>query len=86
MLSAVTFAVLWPFVDKPLGGRTILVVSESNGITTGDFLSVLAVGIVAFQASRQLRRKRRRDALTDPPQADSPQANSPQADSPLPGT
>jgi len=70
MLSVVTFAIVWPFVDKPLGGRTIHVVSEGNGITTGDFLTVLALGIVAIHAARQLRRARRKSALTEPPPTD----------------
>lgn len=66
MLSVVTFALIWPFVDKPLGGSTIHTVSESSGITTGDFLTVLALGIVGFQAARQLRRTQRRGTATAP--------------------
>jgi len=71
MLSVVTFAVLWPFVDKPLGGRTIHLLNESDGVTTGDLLTVLALGIVAFQAGRQLRRMRRKKATIVSPDADS---------------
>ena len=67
MLAVVTFAILWPFVDKPLGGRTIHVVSEGNGITTGDFLTVLALAIVAVQAARQFRRTQRKKATAVPP-------------------
>lgn len=52
MLSVLVFAVVWPFVDKPLGGTTIHVLSESSGITTGDLLSVFAGVVVAFQAWR----------------------------------
>ena len=55
MLSVVVFAVIWPFVDKPLGGRAILVVNESDGMTTGDLLTVAAIGIVAIQATRRIR-------------------------------
>ena len=50
MLSVVVFAVIWPFVDKPLGGPTIHVLTYTNGITTGDLLSVFAVVVVAVQA------------------------------------
>jgi hypothetical protein len=71
MLAVATFAILWPFVDKPLGGRTIHVVSEGNGITTGDFLTVLALGIVAVQAARQFRRTQRKKATAVPPSAAS---------------
>ena len=70
MLSVVTFAILWPFVDKPLGGQVVHIVSETNGITTGDFLTVLAIGVVAFQAARQLRRAQRRRATEVPPAAE----------------
>ena len=67
MLSVVTFAVIWPFVDKPLGGRVVHVLDDSNGITTGDFLTVLALGIVAFQANRQFRRTQQKGAAAVPP-------------------
>ena len=70
MLSVVTFAILWPFVDKPLGGQVVHIVSETNGITTGDFLTVLAIGVVAFQAARQLRRAQRRRATEVLPAAE----------------
>ena len=71
-LSVVAFAILWPFVDKPLGGRTVHVVSEGNGITTGDFLTVFALGIVALQAARQFRRAQRKRAAAVPPSSASP--------------
>lgn len=60
MTAVVAFAILWPFVDKPLGGRTILELSEENGVTTGDLLSVLAVAIVALQAARLYLRAQKR--------------------------
>ncbi len=63
VLAVMTFAVIWPFVDKPLGGRTVHVVSEGNGITEGDFLSVFAVAIAAVLAARQMSRVRRRNAI-----------------------
>ena len=55
MLSVLVFATIWPFVDKPLGGRVVHVLNETDGITTGDFLSVLAGVVVAFQAWRTFR-------------------------------
>jgi hypothetical protein len=62
MVSVLFFAVLWPFVDKPLGGRLVYVISETNGITEGDFLSVLAVLLVAGLAYAQYNRARRADS------------------------
>ena len=55
MISVLVFATIWPLVDKPLGGSTIHVVGETSGITTGDFLSVFAGLVVAFQAWRMFR-------------------------------
>ena len=71
LLSVVAFAILWPFVDKPLGGRTVHVVSEGNGITTGDFLTVFALGIAAWQAVRLFHRAQRKRAAAMPPSAES---------------
>lgn len=64
MLSVLTFAVLWPLFDKPLGGRTVFVLNESNGITTGDFLSAFAVLVVAALGAMRLRRLRRNSELS----------------------
>lgn len=61
MLSVVIFAALWPFVDKPLGGRTIYVISPGQGITTGDFLSLVAIVIVAVLAGQQKARVREKN-------------------------
>ena len=72
ILSVVTFSLLWPFVDKPLGGRTVHVVSETSGITTGDFLTVFALGIVALQVARQFRRTQRERAAAAAPSSESP--------------
>ena len=58
MLSVLVFATIWPFVDKPLGGRVVHVLNETDGITTGDFLSVLAGVVVAFQALRTFRARK----------------------------
>lgn len=71
VLSVVTFAVIWPFVDKPLGGRTVYVVSEGNGITEGDFLSLFAVAVAAVLAARQMSRIRRRNASAEPDSGDA---------------
>ena len=64
VLSVLTFAVIWPFVDKPLGGRTVYTLDESNGITTGDFLSLFAVAVVAVLAARHWNLTRRRIPVT----------------------
>ncbi len=60
MLTVLIFAVIWPLVDKPLGGRTVYAINDVSGITTGDFLSVIAVVIVAVLAAMQDARVRRR--------------------------
>ena len=78
MLSVLAFAILWPFVDKPLGGRTILIVDDENGVTTGDLLSVLAVAIVAFLLARQIIRARSRGAQARGDQARDALPASPQ--------
>jgi hypothetical protein len=62
MFSVVVFAVIWPFVDKPLGGRLVYEISETNGVTEGDFLSVLAVLLVAALAASRYRNARRAEA------------------------
>ena len=67
MLSVLAFAVLWPFVDKPLGGRTIWTLNDENGITTGDLLSVLAVAIVAGRTAWYVVRARNRETPKPPP-------------------
>ena len=55
MISVLIFATIWPLVDKPLGGPVVHVIDETNGITTGDFISVFAGLVVAFQAWRMFR-------------------------------
>lgn len=69
VLSVVTFAVIWPFVDKPLGGRTVHEINPGNGITEGDFLSVFAVILAAFLAVKQWKRIRQ-DRSDTPPVAE----------------
>ena len=59
LISVVAFACLWPFVDKPLGGRVVYVIDATNGITTGDFISLFAVIAAAVLAAMQFRRRRR---------------------------
>jgi hypothetical protein len=62
MFSVLFFAIFWPFVDKPLGGRVVYVIDETNGITEGDFLSVLAVLLLAGLAYAKYRRARSTDS------------------------
>lgn len=63
MLSVLIFAVIWPFVDSPLTGRLLLVLSEQNGVTESDLISVLAMVVVTVQAARHYGRRQR----TNPP-------------------
>jgi hypothetical protein len=58
MLSTVGLAVLWPFVDRPLTGRLLMVLSDNKGVTQSDLISVLAVLIALGQAIRMILRRR----------------------------
>ena len=58
MLSTLGLAVLWPFVDTPLTGRLLMVLSDSKGVTQSDLISVLAVVVVAIQAARPILKDR----------------------------
>ena len=60
MVSTVGLAVLWPFVDTPLTGRLLMVLSDNKGVTQSDLISVLAVLIALGQATRLILRSRRR--------------------------
>lgn len=60
VISVVTLAVLWPFVDKPLEGRTVYFIKEGDGITTGDLISLFALITAAVLAVMQVRRSRRK--------------------------
>ena len=60
MSAVLVFAVLWPFVDRPLTGRLLLVLTEQNGVTEADLISVVAVMIVAFQAAWQVSGTRKK--------------------------
>ena len=59
MLSTLGLAVLWPFVDRPLTGRLLMVLSENKGVTQSDLISVFAVLVVVAQAARPYIRARR---------------------------
>lgn len=52
ILSAVLCATIWPFVNKPLEGHVLMVLSPGHGITTSDLLSVFTVIVVAAQVGR----------------------------------
>lgn len=60
ILTVLTFALLWPFVNGNLEGQVLFTISRTHGITVSDLLSVLAAGIALSQATR-LRRPMRRD-------------------------
>ncbi len=53
--SVLVFAVLWPLVNKPLEGSTLLLLGDDHGITESDLLSVLAVVVAAVQVVRRVR-------------------------------
>lgn len=54
MAATVGLAVLWPFVDRPLNGRLLLVVNDDIGVTQADLISVFAVVVVAIQVARPI--------------------------------
>jgi hypothetical protein len=60
ILTVLTFALVWPFVNGILEGNLLLTISGTHGITVSDLLSVLAAGIALIQAIR-IRRAVRRD-------------------------
>jgi hypothetical protein len=60
ILTVLTFALVWPFVNGILEGNLLLTISRTHGITVSDLLSVLAAGIALIQAIR-LRRAVPRD-------------------------
>ena len=54
MLSTLGLAVLWPFVDTPLNGRLLMVLSDEKGVTQSDLISALAVAVVAIQVAKPI--------------------------------
>ncbi|WP_375482288.1 hypothetical protein [uncultured Mycobacterium sp.] len=60
ILTTLTFALIWPFVNGFLEGNLLLTISHNHGITVSDLLSVLAAGIALTQTIR-IRRAMRRD-------------------------
>lgn len=77
MLSTVGLAVLWPFVDRPLTGRLLMVLSDNKGVTQSDLISVLAVLIATGQAIRWYVRSRRRRLADLAPEVDLDQPDPP---------
>jgi hypothetical protein len=59
ILSTLTFAVIWPFVNGILEGNLLVTLTSTHGITVSDLLSVLAVAIALVQAIRIRRAARR---------------------------
>lgn len=58
MLSTLGLAILWPFVDKPLTGRLLMVISEQDGVTQSDLISVFIVVVVALREARPILKRR----------------------------
>ena len=54
-LALVVVAVVWVFVNGPVEGPQLLVLSETHSVTTADLLSVLLV-LVAIGLARPRRR------------------------------
>jgi hypothetical protein len=60
ILTLLTFAIIWPFVNGDLEGDVLLTLGSTSGITVSDLLSVLAAVIAFIQAIR-IRMAVRRD-------------------------
>ena len=58
MLSALGLAILWPFVDKPLTGKLLMVISDQDGVTQSDLISVFVVVVVAIREARPIVKAR----------------------------
>ncbi len=59
ILTTLTFALIWPFVNGILEGNLLLKISDTHGITVSDLFSVLAAAIALIQAIRVCRTARR---------------------------
>jgi hypothetical protein len=64
ILSTLTFAVIWPFVNGILEGNLLVTLTSTHGITVSDLLSVLAVAIALVQAIRIRRAARRNQSAS----------------------
>ena len=60
ILTLLTVAIIWPFVNGDLEGDVLLALGSTSGITVSDLLSVLAAVIAFIQAIR-IRMAVRRD-------------------------
>jgi hypothetical protein len=56
--------ILWLWVNKPIEGDILLVLTQHHGITVADLFSVACFGMAGFGWSRSQRRRDR--ALSDP--------------------
>lgn len=76
ILSTVLCATIWPFVNKPLEGHILTVLTPGHGITTSDMLSVCAVIVAAVQVGRlhSKARARRNNLSPEPLPTSSPGA------------
>ena len=63
ILTVLTLALVWPFVNGNLEGNILLTINPTHGITVSDLLSGLAAGIALIQAIR-LRRALPRGRFT----------------------
>jgi hypothetical protein len=54
IVAVLVSAALWPFINKSLEGRTLIVFSPNHGIHSHDLLAVLAVVVAAVQAVRYM--------------------------------
>ena len=66
MLSLAVFGALWPFVNGPLEGHTLLSLGDGHGITASDLLSVLAAVVLIVQTDRLLAKTKNREPHKPP--------------------
>lgn len=60
IMTLLTVALIWPFVNGDLEGDVLLTIDRTSGITVSDLLSVLAV-VIAFVQAMRIRVGMRRD-------------------------
>jgi FtsH-binding integral membrane protein len=65
ILTVLTFALIWPFVNGMLEGNLLFTLSSTHGITSSDLLSVLAAVIALFQTMRTRRAAHRNQPATE---------------------
>ena len=57
-VGGIVVAVIWWWINKPVEGRTLIALSNTQGITVGDLLSVPALAVAAVVGLGRLGNRR----------------------------